>query len=213
MKKSLMLITVLLGLSSFGWAGACGVSTLSIYDTPGFSCTIGDKTFSGFTYSAGGSNPRQAAGIRVDVVATGPEQGLLFTSVWEASNGRTSTAVIGYTVTEVGKLLLDDAELGMSAFGHRDPTVNESAGGASLFAFYDGSTNPPAFRLDDFAKFPAVASLNVQDTLFVGGTGKGRTGITRVFNGFSEVPEPGTLTLFGSGLMALAGFARRRVRQ
>jgi hypothetical protein len=52
MKKSLMMITVLLGLSSFGWAGACGVSTMSMYDTPGFSCTIGDKTFYGFTYSA-----------------------------------------------------------------------------------------------------------------------------------------------------------------
>jgi len=208
MKKVLLLITVLLGLSSFGWAGACSVATLSVYDTLGFSCTIGDKTFSNFTYTSAGADPRRDSWLTVEVVAKGSEQGLLFQSNWQEPPGHISTAEIGYTVTEVGTRL-GDAVLGITASGHADPTVKETVGGASLLVFYDGSTNPPTFKMTDFATFPASSSVNVSDALSIGGVG-GSVRLTSVFNGFSDIPEPATLTLFGSGILAIATMVRRK---
>ena len=51
MKKLLLLIPLVLGVSSSAWAAACASDALSVYEGAGFSCTIGDLVFSNFTSS------------------------------------------------------------------------------------------------------------------------------------------------------------------
>jgi hypothetical protein len=145
--------------------------------------------------------------VSVVPVSTGSEQGFTFWSDWQVSGAHTTTADFGYTITDLGKLM-DDAVLTITVLGHRDPaTVAGSAGSASLYVFSDISSS----KLTDFATFAGTHSLSVHDALSVGGSGVGSQKIASMFNGFSETtPEPAALTLFGTGLVALAGMVRRK---
>jgi hypothetical protein len=55
--------------------------------------------------------------------------------------------------------------------------------------------------------------IHVSKDIGVNGSAEGLATISGVTNNFSEVPEPATMLLLGSGLVGLAGFARRRFKK
>ena len=56
MRRAVLVLSVILASSLFVFADNCPTTTYDNYIAPGFSCGIGDKTFSDFAYT-GTSNP------------------------------------------------------------------------------------------------------------------------------------------------------------
>lgn len=230
MKKALLLVTLLLATSSLGWAGACGFGTMADYTAAGFSCTIGDKLFSNFSYTASAQNaPLIGAGGVTVTPQTGAEEGFQFSSGWSVSftgdPGAFQDSLIGYTVTATGSNSIVDAILSMAGdgvSGNGLVTVAETlTNGSFLFISHDSSSRVAL----DAATFAGVKSLDVafkDITVSGGGTDAtsglpltGTAAVSSVTNLFSQstVPEPASMVLFGSGLMTLAGYIRRRQRK
>jgi len=227
MKKTLMLVALLLAASSFGWAGACSQSTLATYDASGFSCTIDDKTFSNFGYSgaaSGGATAIPDSGVNVipcpgsspfcSDIPTG-EEGFVFTAGWSVISNQTQDSAITYTVTSSAAIidaLLLYAGFGVTGTGIVSVAETLSPNVGSLFL-----SDPPGTPSSTIITFPKVTSLTVtKDVALAGHTG-GTAAVSVVANGWSQttapkVPEPASISLFGSGLLALVGYLRRRQR-
>jgi hypothetical protein len=72
---------------------------------------------------------------------------------------------------------------------------------------------PGLSKLFDSVTFNAVQVVDVQKSVELLGGGNGSFAVLGgVQNQFSEVPEPGSLMLFGSGIAGLAGVLRRYVK-
>ena len=104
MKKTLLLITFVFGLGSSAWASTCVSGTLAIYDATGFTCSLGDITFSNFMYTDaafGGAVAPPDSGVSVTPVTSGfgTDTGLLFTSGWLVGAGQTIDSSITYDVS------------------------------------------------------------------------------------------------------------------
>jgi hypothetical protein len=52
----------------------------------------------------------------------------------------------------------------------------------------------------------------IKDVTLLGGTNGSAALVSGVQNQFSEVPEPGSLMLLGSGVVGVAGMLRRRIK-
>ena|SRR5579862_879233 len=220
MKKTLLLIPCILGLSYSAFAGACITDTLADYITDG-SCTIGtDLTFSGFNYVASGSVHIPASDVEVTPITVGGEIGFLFNAPWFALPGAELDSSITYTATCDTGNCLNDWELdigGVSlpptdAFISVGETAPQVPGELSVGAF-SGSTT-----LSDAAMFPPVNSISVSKDLIVYGGSTTAGGIiahvsslTNLFSTSttSMVPEPSSLILC-VGLLAFIPIARRK---
>ena len=121
------------------WANVCGDGVpFSLWaNNASFSCNIGDKLFSNFTYTASGTNPLPASSITVDtigpsgtgasfVAGTGnlaglpaSDIGLEFTAPWTVTAGQSSDSLIGFTVSTIpaGAALIEDASLVQGEIG------------------------------------------------------------------------------------------------
>ncbi len=58
---------------------------------------------------------------------------------------------------------------------------------------------------------PGVLSLAVNDVLTINSKGSDVTGVSNSYTQTFVTPEPGTLALFGSGIIGLAGMLRRKI--
>lgn len=212
-RKLLLVIGLVIGTSSLGLAGACGVGTLATYTAGSFSCTIGSLTFSNFSYSSGsfgGAVAIPSAGVSV-TPQTGAEAGFQFTAPWVASAGQGVDSTITYTVTATGTSITD-LLLSMAGFGFTDGgdvSVAETSAAPliSLLVFSNSTGTVPSAS----TTFSGVGSLTVTKDIAVAGNG-GTAHLSVVNNEFStsSVPEPASMLLLGSGLIGLAGFVRRR---
>jgi hypothetical protein len=228
MKKTLLLTLFVFGLGSSAWAGTCMPGTLAEYDASGFSCTLGDLTFSDFSYigiADGGAGVPSDAGVAVTPVPAGSgptgftsDSGLLFTAAWLASSGQTVDSSITYDVTTTNTGGITDLALDIvgGALGTGTASVAEAAAfppappTESLDTVFSTGFNSPS----DEVTFPPESSVSLtKDIALVGGSA-GTAHISDVYNLFSEgvpstVPEPSSLLLC-AGILAFIPFARRK---
>ena len=217
MKKTLLLIPLVVGCSYSAFGSACGTDTLTDYISEG-SCTIGDLTFSGFAYNSsdmGGGLVPSTDGITVSVASMGGETGLLFNSLWTAGTGQSVDSTITYDVTTTNPGGITDLDLmivgGAAGSGVATAAETSFTPPLSLFTEYGPGTVIPS---DSTLIIPPVDSLSLQKDIGVtGGSTAGGAHISDVYNLFSEgtstVPEPSTLLLC-AGFLAFIPIARRK---
>jgi hypothetical protein len=219
MKKNSLVVLLaaagvgLLGVPSGASAATCG-GTLDTFLGTGFSCTVGDKTFSGFSYtdsSSGGATAIPASGITVTAV-TSPDIGLSFTAAWSVGSGQTLDSDIKFTVSVTsGAAIIHDAGLVQSGTSFLAPGIAQVAenlgNGTNLVTIFDATTT----KLSDEQLFTPTGSVSVGKDISVNGNNGGAASISLVTDTFSQVvPLPATLALFGSGLVGLGWLRRRR---
>jgi hypothetical protein len=107
-----------LAVASYGLAhAACPSATVDVYTVAGFSCTIGDQTYSNFTYvpSASGSAAGiPASSVRVTPVPLGVPglaglrfAGLLFTAGWGVVPNGTQDSLVSFKVSISGGHMIE----------------------------------------------------------------------------------------------------------
>lgn len=226
MKRVALCLSVVLvcGLSAF--ASDCIVTSYDNYLGPGFSCGLNDLTANNFSYSTAGTNQMPASSITVNPVTTSNNPGFLFNAPWSAVGNQTQSSLIGFTATDNSGYLINDLSLymfGGVAVGNGLVAVTETycAGdtfangcqggtlgtlstylGGGLTKLYDSVSFGNAVNIVDVVKSVELIGGGNQSFALLGG----------VQNNFSEVPEPGSLVLFGSGIAGLAGVLRRYMK-
>lgn len=233
---SALLVTVcVMLLSGIGFAGACPAGTMADYIGTGFSCTIGDKTFSNWFYT-GTANPPNFA-LPPGSVGVVPQTQLLdpgfrFSAPWDVSTrsgvlSMDSDIDFGVTVSPGGQLITD-VSLGIGGFnasGTGGVEVDETLCIGALFGS-NGSCSGTMRQLRAFSdssgtvafneiSFAGVSQVGVEKDILLDAGTNGDADLSLVLNNFSEgtTPEPGSILLFGSGALALAAVLRRKLHR
>ncbi len=236
MTKKLLTSLVLACAASLATAYAapiCSDGTTSpdngaLYFNGSYSCQIGDKLFSNFTYTPSGTIPVLAGAVTVNTLGpagsgaslSNPNIGLQFDAPWSAPAGNSSDAAIGFTVTVLsGASVIEDFGLaqtsgvlpnGSAAVAERGcgPAPCNPVGGVLAVMTFDNGTVTSQTTNEIFT--PLLDSVQVEkDIAVVGGT-NGFAALSIVQDTFSQVPEPMSMGLLGGGL-ALLGLARLRL--
>jgi hypothetical protein len=207
-------------------------STLSGYLGAGFSCTIGNLTFSNFAFTSsaqGTATLLTATDVMVTTLPTpsgpfsGVPDGFLFSEGLSATGtGSVSDMTIFYTVTSTSASITD-LELGFngafSGTGFAEVTEQFCLNAATVLNCSNANsgvievTNPPAV-FNTSTTFGAVTTLSVSKDVQVNSGTSGTAAISSVNNNFSQtVPESASLTLLGLGLLGLALAKRSKLGQ
>lgn len=229
MRKAFFACTLLLAFSVAAFAGTCPTTTYDNYLAPGFTCTVGDQTYSSFAYT-GTSNPPgfsiPAGSIGVTPLSGPP--GLQWSAGWLAStnsgvleqdslfqfqvNANPNNPITDLTLSIAGAGFTGTGEVIVEETACLGAVLPACTGGqiVTLQVFDDSAGQ----QLVDSITFPGVDEVSVSKDVTVAAGTDGRASLSVVTDQFSEgqasVPEPGTLSMLGAGVLALAGFARRR---
>ena len=231
MRKTVLVLFVLLSAMA-AVAATCSSSTYDTYIVSGFSCDIGDKTFSDFMYTATSIPPGfevPAGSIHVTPITTAGEQGLQWSAPWNASTttgvfAQDSLFQFNVMVNPGGQPITDlTLSIGGAGFaGTGEVVVDETACLGALLPNCTGGTiitlrvedDSGGQNLIDSATFTGVTLISIdKDVEVVAGT-NGDASLSVVTDTFSQggtVPEPGTLSMLGIGALAVAGFVRRKI--
>jgi hypothetical protein len=177
---------------------------------PGFSCTIGDKTFSNFSYSQDGTDvPAANVGVKVDTSLT--PFGLVFNAFWQNTTSAGEDVLVNFTVTAPAALITD-FQLAL------DGVVGNILDGATITPLIPSGPAFPTFTASDNSPHTfnltggPFQSLSVQDDLGIGA----HSSVSSLHKAFSQVPGP----IVGAGMPGLVAacggllaLARRRRRQ
>jgi len=102
MKATSFLIFLLLIAAGSAFAGTCGTASLSTYTMSGFSCTIGDKTYSNFDallVGVGDATPSSLNDITVHPTANGTGTGFNFDANFSAGTSLPGTLALAIFYT------------------------------------------------------------------------------------------------------------------
>jgi hypothetical protein len=201
-----------------GTCGSSGANLLSDFVDTNFgnSCTVGDKTFTNFTYSpmgefgTSGGNPVPASSVGVGAALTfPPNPGLLFTAGWTAI-GEVGDAFISFAVI-APTASITDAELDLS--GATDPLVTDIAIysiGTSLGGPLLGEIEVTGSSTHNSLNFTAPQmDVFVSDNLTVP-AGFAASDLDKQFSQMMQmIPEPTSLAILAASLLGMGAVCRR----
>jgi hypothetical protein len=213
-----LIVAALFVCTSF--ASAVTTDTLQDLATTNGSLTIGDKTFSNFSFFENGLTNFDPSKIQVTASVSNGVYFLTWDGNMSLVSGSGSSAsadlVLKYSVTATGGLIdaIDASYTGSTqpaggAFLAIDETAKDSNGNVVGSTHLDGQQ-----KSDNFPINPPQSTLNVTKDISFGIVNGGFVTISEVSQSFHQVvPEPETMTMLFAGFSLLGSvvvFRRRR---
>ncbi len=207
-----------------GWSARANgqtTDTLENLVNTGESLMIGDKTFSNFDYFASGLTNFDPSQIRV----TASFSNGIYYLTWAgnmslvSSGPATADLVLNYRITTSSGLInmIDQSYTGSAqpstgSFLSIDETARDTSGTVVANGHLDAHdlSDPFSEAGDNLNVNPPQQVLDVTKDLGFGIVNGGFVTISQVSQSFHQVPEPGSIVLFGLGLIGVFTFRKRR---